>query len=131
MTGGSIEVVGRVTDRLFLRVNYTDQVATDESTGLNVIYVPQQMANFEVIYSLSQATRVDVTVSYVGDQFNDPANTQLVPGYWLTSLTINEALSNGFGVQVGVANLFDVPYQATLNYPEPGITYFITATKSF
>ncbi len=131
VTGGSIEVVGRVTDRLFLRANYTDQIATDESTGLNVIYVPKQMANFEVIYSLSQATRVDVTVSYVGDQFNDPANTQLVPGYWLTSLTVNQALAAGWGLQVGIANVFDVPYQATLNYPEPGRTFFATVTKSF
>jgi len=131
ISGGSIEIVGRVTDRLFLRANYTDQIARNAATGLDVIYVPRQMGNLEVIYSVSKATRVDVTVSYVGDRFNDPANTQLVPGYWLTSITINQAIGGGFGVQVGVANLFDVPYQATLNFPEPGRTFFVNLTTAF
>jgi outer membrane cobalamin receptor len=131
ITGGSIEIVGRITDRLFMRANYTDQIARDASTGLDVIYVPRQMANLEVLYSFSAKTRVDVTVGYVGDRFNDPANTQVVPGYWLTSITVNQAIGGGFGLQLGVANLFDVPYQATLDFPEPGRTFFVNLTAGF
>jgi len=131
VSGGSIEIVGQVTDRWFVRANYTDQRARDANTNLDVIYVPEQLVNVEVTYGLGPATRVNVIVSYVGDRFNDPANTQLVSGYWLTSLTISQALGDGFAVQAGVANLFDVPYQVSLNFPEPGRTYFISATKSF
>jgi len=131
VSGGSIEIVGEVTDRWFVRANYTDQRARDANTDLDVIYVPRQFGTVEVTYGLAPATRVNVIVSYVGDRFNDPANTQLVGGYWLTAVTISQAVGDGFAVQAGVANLFDVPYQAALNFPEPGRTYFISATKSF
>jgi outer membrane cobalamin receptor len=131
VSGGSIELVGRIGERWFIRVNYTDQDARDANTNLDVVYAPRQLANLEVSYAASPATRVGVIVSYVGDRFNDPANLQLVPGYWLTSLTVTQSLGGGFTVQAGVANLFDVPYQVTLGFPEPGTTYFISASKTF
>ncbi|HYM70884.1 MAG TPA: TonB-dependent receptor [bacterium] len=131
VSGGSIELAGRISDQWFIRANYTDQDARDANTNLDVVYAPRQLANLEVTYAASSATRVNVILSYVGDRFNDPANRQLVPGYWLTSLTVTQQLGNGFALQGGVANLFNVPYQTTLGFPEPGTTYFISATKSF
>ena len=88
-------------------MNYTDQDAIDAATGFDVIYVPRQTANFEAIYSLSPTSRVDVTVSYVGDQFNDAANTQLVTGYWLTSITYNQILGDGWACRSEPGDLFN------------------------
>jgi outer membrane cobalamin receptor len=131
VSGGSIEIAGRLNNQWFIRANYTNQYARDANTGLDVVYAPRQLANLEITYSATPATHINVIVSYVGDRFNDPANTQPVPGYWLTSLAVTQALGGGFSVQAGVANLFDVQYQETLGFPEPGRTYFISATKSF
>jgi vitamin B12 transporter len=129
--GGSIELVGQLSDRWFVRVNYTGQHAYDAATGLDVIYVPRSLGNLEVIYRAAPRTTLSTIVSYVGDRFNDAANTQLVPGYWLTSLVATWTVVDGWQLQAGVANLFDVVYQETLGFPEPGRRFFVTGTKSF
>ncbi|HXX37395.1 MAG TPA: TonB-dependent receptor [bacterium] len=131
VSGGSIELAGQVSDQWFVRANYTSQYARDANTGLDVVYAPRNLANLEVTYAATPATRINLIVSYVGDRWNDPANTELVPGYWLTAIVISQTLGGGFTVQAGVANLFDVQYQASLGYLEPGRTFFIRATKSF
>jgi vitamin B12 transporter len=129
VTGASAEVVGRITDRWFMRANYTTQWARDATTGLDVIYVPRQMGNLELTYQLSPGS-LNLILSYIGDQFADPANTTVVPGHWLTSLTVTWPLAAGLALEAGVINLFDVPYQETLGFPEPGRRLFVTATTS-
>jgi len=131
VSGGSIELAGQASDQWFVRANYTSQYARDANTGLDVVYAPRNLANLEVTYAATPATRINLLVSYVGDRWNDPAHTDLVPGYWLTAIVISQTLGGGFTVQAGVVNLFDVQYQASLGYPEPGRTFFIRATKSF
>ena len=131
IAGGSIEVVGHLSDQWFLRANYTNQDARNTTTGLDVIYVPRQLGNLEVTYTPALGCHINVILSYVGDRVSDAANTQLLPGYWLTSITITQTLGHGFALQAGVANLFGVPYQSTLGYAEPGTTYFLGTTKSF
>ncbi len=131
VTGGSVEVVGQLTDRWAVRANYTNQVASDAATGLDLTYAPRQQGNLELSYQFAPGSTVNVIVSYVGDRFDNVANTRLVPGYWLTALTVTWAVGGGYAVQAGVTNVFDVPYQSTLNFPEPGRSYFLTLTKSF
>jgi outer membrane receptor protein involved in Fe transport len=130
VTGGSLEVVGKLSDQWFIRANYTGQRAVDASTDLDVIYVPRSLGNLELAYQVTPGSTITAIVSYVGDRFNDPANTQVVPGYWLTSLSITWGAGE-FKIQAGVINLFDVSYQESLGFPEPGRRYFVSATKSF
>ena len=129
ITGGSIELAGRLGDRWSARINYTNQQARDAFTGLDVIYIPRQTANAEITYRLAPGKTVSLVVSYVGGRFNDAANTQLVPEYWLSSLVVTWPLAGGFAIQAGVNNLFNVTYQETLNFPEPGRTFFVTLAK--
>lgn len=131
VAGGSLELLGQVGDRWFVRANYTGQHAYDVATGADVIYVPRSLGNVEITYRLAPGTTLGVLVSYVGDRFADAANTALVPGYWLTHLTATWAGPEGWQLQAGVSNLFDVTYQETLGFPEPGRRYFLTAAKSF
>jgi outer membrane cobalamin receptor len=127
VTGGSLEIVGRLNDQWFIRANYTNQWARDAATGLDIIYAPHHLATLELTYQLAPGTDVNASVNYVGDRFD---NTTRVPGYWLTSLTITWPIG-GIKLQAGVINLFDVPYQESLGFPEPGRRYFVTATTSF
>ncbi len=131
VTGASLEVLGRLSDRWFVRANYTGQRARDAATDLDIVYVPRSLGNLEVIYQIAPAVSVSAIVSYVGDRFANTGNTSLVPGYWLTSLTTTWAAGDGYALQAGVANLFDVVYQESLNFPEPGRRYFMTLTKNF
>lgn len=131
VVGGSIEIVGQISDRWFVRANYTGQHAYDAATGLDVVYVPRSLANLELIYQVAPRATLSAVVGYVGDRFNDTANTQLVSGYWLTSLVATWTVVDGWQLQAGVANLFDVVYQESLGFPEPGRRFFVTGTKSF
>ncbi len=130
VAGGSVEIVGRLADRWFVRANYTNQRAQDASSGQDVIYVPRQLGTLELTYRLAPGSSVNVIVSYLGDQFADSANTSTVPGHWLTSLTVTWPIGGGLALQAGVSNLFDVSYQESLGFPEPGRRYFVTATTS-
>jgi vitamin B12 transporter len=130
VSGGSIELVGRVTDQWFVRANYTSQRARDAATDLDVIYAPRSLANLVLTYQMTKGVAINGIVNYVGDRFADAANTQSVPGYWLTSLAVTWTAGGGWALQAGVSNLFDVAYQDTLGFPEPGRRYFLTATKT-
>ena len=131
VTGGSIELVGRLDDRWFVRANFTNQLARDAATGLDVVYRPRQQANVELSYQWAPGDAVTVIVSYVGDRFDDAANTQPVPGYWLIGLNAMWALGDGFALQAGVNNLLDARYQESLNFPEPGRTVYVGFSKTF
>jgi len=131
VTGASIELVGRLDDRWFVRANFTNQLARDAATGLDVVYRPRQQANVELSYQWAPGDAVTVIVCYVGDRFDDAANTQPVPGYWLIGLNATWALGDGFALQAGVNNLFDARYQESLNFPEPGRTVYVGLSKTF
>jgi len=131
VTGGSIELVGKPADRWFVRANYTNQLARDAVSERDVIYVPRHLANLELTYQLAQGSSLNVIVSYVGDRFANASNTLLVPGYWLTAFTATWNAGSGVTIQAGIANAFDVPYQESLGFPEPGRRFFATVTMSF
>ncbi len=131
VSGASLELRGQLSPQWFVRANVTGQRAYDASTGLDVIYVPRSLGALEVVYDAGPRVTLGAVVSYVGDRFADAANAQVVPGYWLTSVTATWTFPEGWQVQAGVANLFDVSYQESLGFPEPGRRYFATATKTF
>ena len=131
VTGGSIELVGRIDDRWFVRANFTNQLARDAATGLDVIYIPRQQANVELSYQWAPGDGVTAVMSFVGDRFADAANTLPVPGYWLLGLNAAWALGDGWALQAGVSNLLDARYQESLNFPEPGRTVYVGLSKTF
>jgi len=131
VTGGSVELLGQLAPRWFVRANYTDQRAEDVTTGLAVVDVPRTLGNLELDYQPVPGATVALIVGYAGDIFADAANTVVVPGRWLTSVAVTWPFAAGFSVQAGVANVFDVQYEEALGFPEPGRRYFMRVGKSF
>ncbi len=131
VTGGSLEVEGRFAAQWVVRANVTLQRARDAATNLDVIYVPRQQANVELSYEVTPGTALTAIATYVGDRFADPANTTPVLGYWLVGVNATWALGEGYALTAGVNNLFDVAYQESLGFPEPGRTVFVGVTKTF
>ena len=131
VSGGSIEVAGRLSPRWFVRANYTSERARDVATDLDVIYVPRTLGNLEVTYQAAPGATVALILGYSGDMFADEANTTVLPGYWLTSVTVTWPVGGGYRVQAGVVNAFDVQYQDQQGFAEPGRRFFVTVGKSF
>ncbi|HKX18385.1 MAG TPA: TonB-dependent receptor [bacterium] len=131
ISGGSIELAGRLAPRWFVRANYTSQRARDVATDLDMIYVPRSMANLEIAYRPADGVTIALIVGYSGETFADAANTFVLPGYWLTSVTATWPLGGGYSVLGGVANVFDVHYQDAQGFAEPGRRLFVTMGRSF
>jgi outer membrane cobalamin receptor len=131
INGGSFEIVGRLAGQWFIRANFTGQLARDAATNLDVIYVPHQQANIELSYEWAPGSTVTAIATYVGDRFANAANTFRVPGYLLVGLNATWAAGEGYSFQAGINNLFDVTYQESLGFPEPGRTVFMAVTKTF
>lgn len=131
INGASIELVGRLSEQWFVRASFTQQLARDADSGLDAIYIPRQQANIELSYQWAPGSAVTVIVTYVGDRFANAANTLRVPGYWLTSVNATWALGGGYSIEAGMDNVFDVSYQSSLGFPEPGRTVYAGVTKRF
>jgi len=131
VAGGSVELLGRLSPRWFVRANYTSQRARDAVTDLDVVDVPRTLGNLEVDYQAAPGAAVALIVGYAGDMFTDAANTTVLPGYWLTSIAVTWPFAGGYRVQAGVANVFDVQYQEAPGFAEPGRRFFVTVGKSF
>jgi len=131
VSGGSIEVAGRLSPQWFVRANYTSQRARDVATNLDMIYVPRSIGNLEIAYQPAPAATIALIVGYSGDTFADTANTIVLPGYWLTSVTVTWPFAEGYRVQAGVVNAFDIQYQDAQGFAEPGRRLFVMVGRSF
>jgi vitamin B12 transporter len=129
--GASAELLGRLGDRWFVRANVTVQRARDAATGLDVIYVPRQQANLEVSYAWAPGSAITAVVTYQSDRFTDAANTMSLPAYWLVGINASWALGDGLSVEAGVTNLFNIAYQETAGFPEPGRVIYAGFAKRF
>ena len=131
ISGGSIELAGRLSPQWSVRANYTSQRARDVATDLEMIYVPRSIGNLEIDYRPAPGATVALIVGYSGETFADAANTIVLPGYWLTTVTATWPVGGGFTVQGGVINVFDVQYQDAQGFAEPGRRLFVTVGRSF
>jgi outer membrane cobalamin receptor len=131
VSGGSIELTGRVSSQWFVRANATAQRARDVATDLDIIYEPRTLGNLEAVYQIAPGATAAFILNYAGERFADAANTIVLPGYWLTSVTVTWPLPGGYSLQAGVVNAFDVQYQSTDGFVEPGRRVFVTVSRSF
>ncbi|UTW62531.1 TonB-dependent receptor [bacterium SCSIO 12741] len=101
---------------------------TETDEGYQLIYTPQHRAriNLEARW-LDYYLRYDH--SYTGTRYINPENTIWMPDYFLADLRIGWKKKfwkkHRIGMEGGVLNLFDEPYQNIANRPMPGRNYFL------
>jgi len=64
-------------------------------------------------------------MQYVGDRFNNAANTQRLSSYTLWNLTASTALTPEWTLRARLDNLTDKDYQSVLGYATAGRTWFL------
>ncbi|MBN9481007.1 MAG: TonB-dependent receptor [Bordetella sp.] len=120
-----IELIGRVdvTERLNLSANYTwtdAKSASGATDGKRLTRRPEHMANFAADYAFASGLKTGMSVRYVGETFNNDANTVKVDAYTLVDLRASYPIDDHLEVYGRVENLFDEDYQTVLNYGVPG-----------
>lgn len=120
-----VELVGRVdvTERLNVSANYTwtdAKSASGATDGKRLTRRPEHMANFAADYAFAFGLKAGVAVRYVGETFNNDANTVKVDSYTLVDLRASYPINDTLEVYGRIENAFDEDYQTVLNYGAPG-----------
>ncbi|SJM68893.1 Outer membrane vitamin B12 receptor BtuB [Brevundimonas diminuta 3F5N] len=120
-----VELVGRVdvTERLNVSANYTwtdAKSASGATDGKRLTRRPEHMANFAADYAFAFGLKTGVAVRYVGETFNNDANTVKVDSYTLVDLRASYPINDTLEVYGRIENAFDEDYQTVLNYGAPG-----------
>lgn len=120
-----VELIGRVdvTDRLNLSANYTwtdAKSASGATDGKRLTRRPEHMANLAADYAFAFGLKTGLAVRYVGETFNNDANTVKVDAYTLVDLRASYPINDQLEVYGRIENAFDEDYQTVLNYGAPG-----------
>lgn len=120
-----IELIGRldVTERLNLSANYTWTDARNASgadDGKRLTRRPEHMGNLAADYAFASGLRTGASVRYVGETFDNPANTAKVEAYALVDLRASYPIDDHLEVYGRIENLFDEAYQTVRNYGTAG-----------
>ncbi|PQZ75800.1 MULTISPECIES: TonB-dependent siderophore receptor [unclassified Brevundimonas] len=120
-----VELIGRVdvTERLNLSANYTwtdAKSASGATDGKRLTRRPEHMANLAADYAFAFGLKTSVAVRYVGETFNNDANTVVVGEYTLVDIRASYPINDNLEVYGRVENAFDEQYQTVLNYGTAG-----------
>ncbi len=104
-----------------LKANYT--LTDTENTspgnvnrGKTLVRRPKNAANLSADYNWSLDISTGVSVRYVGDTFDNPANTFILQDYTLVDLRASWKINATFEVYGRIENLLDEVYATTRNY---------------
>ncbi|HTK35938.1 MAG TPA: TonB-dependent receptor [Caulobacteraceae bacterium] len=113
-----------------LQANYSwTDARNDVAGGVNfdrfLARRPQHQANVSAGRTWPGRLTTTVAVRYVGESFDDAANTVRLKGYTLVDLRASYPLSKGLELYGRVENLTDQAYETVHNYGEPGRTAYL------
>jgi len=107
-----------------LQANYTYTDTENTARGnVNVGKVlarrPKNTANLSLSYTWPQQIVTGVAVRYVGDSFDNAANTFVLQDYTVVDVRTSWPVNDAFEIYGRVENLFDKTYTTTRSYGSP------------
>lgn len=123
-------------DRFTLQANYTYTDTENTSPGSAnkgkvLARRPKNTANVSFDYQWPFGLSTGVAVRYVGDSFDNAANTAKLEDYTLVDLRASAPLNETFEIYGRIQNLFDKTYATTRNYGEEGLGAFAGIRAKF
>ena len=101
-------------------VDATNRASSAPNRGKSLARRPKHQANLNADYLTASGVSLGVGIRYVGESFEDAANTYRLKAYALTDLRISHPLRAGLEVYGRVENLFDRRYEPTRDYGSMG-----------
>lgn len=113
----------------------TDMQARNRSPGANFGRVlarrAEQTSSFTIGYGWDAGHDVSVSVSDVGDSFDNANNARLLPGYQLITVRGQFQINKQFAVYGRIENASDEIYQTTFRYGSPRKQAFVGIRSRF
>ncbi len=112
-------------------VDATNQGSSSPNRGKSLARRPKQQANLNTDYLTASGVSLGLGMRYVGESFEDAANTYRLKAYALTDLRLSYPLRSGVEVYGRVENLFDRRYEPTRDYGSVGRGIYLGMRGSF
>ena len=128
-----VELIGTVQlDAFTLQANYTltDTENTspgDANRGNELNRRPRHMANVSVAYAWPYGISTGLGLTYVGETYNDAANTFLLPSHTLVDLRASAPVTEAVEIYGRIENLFDKAHVTARDYGSVGRGAYIGA----
>jgi len=121
---------------LILEANYTltdtkNTSAGNVNNGKDLARRPKHTANASLTYSWPMEVSTTVAVRYVGDAFDNAANSFVLEDYTLVELRAAWQVMDAVEVYGRIENLFDKDYVTTRNYGSLGRSMFAGVRARF
>jgi len=110
---------------------HTENDAPGANHGKDLSRRPEHQANLTVSHAFGFGLTTSGTVSYVGESFDNPANSFRLKAYTLVSLRAAWPVTPLIEVYGRVENVLDETYQTTRNYGEPGRAAYLGVRARF
>jgi len=124
----------RPTSGLIINGNYTyteAELAAGANSGKQLSRRPKNLANLSATYRWPVGLSTTVAVRYVGQTYNNEANTVPVSAYATVDLRASYPINETLEVYGRIENALDKDYQTVLNYGAPGRGAFLGLRARF
>ncbi|MGQ0658852.1 MAG: tetratricopeptide repeat protein [Chromatiales bacterium] len=123
-------------ERFGLRAAYqrlwSENRSGDAFDGLDLLGVPEEFFDVLLTWVHPRHVRTELFVDYVGQRWNDNANTDRLDGYWTTGFRVNwQPMRKHWSLTLQVNDLFDEQPEFFRNFPDPGRSVFLSAEYRF
>ena len=116
-------------DDLTLRANYTYDYTRNLETNTQLVYRPQNKANFETNYQLTSKVNLNLVVIAVGEKPGVRDTT--IPGYAIANLAGSYTVTKNVKLFSRIDNLFNKHYQEAYGYGTSGLAGYGGVTLSY
>ena len=124
-----------VTERFKLRGDYTYTLATDDTTGLELLRRPKHKASLNATWLPTDRLSLSATMLYVGSQVDGNRSFSIqrldTTPYFLVNLAADYDLGKGVTLFARIDNLFDRRYESPTGFQRPGFGVFAGMRVNF
>ena len=131
MEGWEIECSVKPLETLTLKANYTYTTTEDRDTGKELARRPQDQAAFSVDWAFVEKANVNISASYVGERWDNEANTTLLDAYTTVDFAASYDLTENFQVFGRAENLFNKAFEQISGYAGTDAAYYGGVKASF
>lgn len=114
--GAEVIVAFVPLSNLAVSANYTYTESTDEDTGLDLPRRPRHTMSIRSDYTWKNGLATGATIRYVGNAWENAANTNKIDSYVLVDATVRYPLSDNIDLNGRIENVFNESYQTAKGY---------------
>lgn len=129
--GAEFALSGEVIENLTASINLTDMTSEDLEQHTDLARRPRITAGASLFWTPMERTSLGLTISHVGDRFDDAKNLVPLEDYTLVNVLGSYPINENFSFFGRVENLFNDRTQPVAGYGAPGRAAYVGIRAAF